>query len=472
MRFYMKKLVVMFPLIITTLGMTLNASGDTTYQEVNEGHVSFDVSMPIDATGFTLKGHHLTGGPIKFVNHGKKITPLLAQERSNFQLPEVTSLKNKPILTTNIKYQAIKLINPNGIGNWFIKVGLANRTEKTNGLDPFVLKDGTYTWKVPVFSVGMEKNNINKKSENWQFLQVGTGKGPSHHNGMYTMQFYINTLGKGSVGVFGGHPQRTDLSDTILSKPYTVHFNCVAHGIWGGGGSDPYRTIRDKCKGSTVTFPAGPNLDYEYGSYQLPTVLSPWTAGPNRHCIIDGKRKKGCTNIEVASTINYIAQKIRVPLKNHVVLTAAAGSLYRQMNVHNLTYQCGKGSNVYLDGLIPKKDCFNKNYLPGGWSGAYFSVGFELQSRDGVKYIVKYVYTPEKENADRFAWRDASSTTVYIVTTSHPGKAAPTAAEIQKHLQKALSIIEQYPAIDKILGQHFFKTVLEKNNISTKPVKK
>lgn len=45
------------------------------YTEENNAHVSFDISMPIDATGYTLYGRNLTGGNIQFTDRGNPIAP-------------------------------------------------------------------------------------------------------------------------------------------------------------------------------------------------------------------------------------------------------------------------------------------------------------------------------------------------------------------------------------------------------------
>lgn len=423
------------------------------YSENNQARVSFDVSMPIDATGYTLHGKNLTGGNIQFADQGKIISPLLSYETGDFELPIVTSTKNKPLIKTNIHYKAIKFINPNGTDNLFIKVGVADRTETVSDLDPYVLKNGVYTWQVPIFSIGKEKNDVNGKRENAQLMQVGTGKGPSHHNGMYDLEFYLYSMANGDTSITG-HPQTTAQFDEILSHAYTTQFNCHAEGMWGGGGSDPYRTIEGRCHGSATTFPAGPNVDYEYGTFVLPTISSPWTATSTDHCIVNGERKPGCTNVKIKSTIHYIAQTIRVPLQNGIFLTASAGTLYRQMNVHNLRYQCHV--NVYLKNILPATDCAKKSYLPGGWSAPYFSVGYQFRGTDGARYSARYIYTPEKENSNRFAWRDASSTRIFAISVSK--KESPDV--IRKNFSAALNVIRKTPDLDQVLVKPFFIDVL------------
>lgn len=445
--------------VVSLLGMSLPVFAVTSdYIDHNRGVVSFDVSMPIDATGYTLQGNNLTGGNLQFVDQGEIISPLLSRETGQFELPVVTSKKNIPLIKTNIEYNAVKFINPNGIDNIFIKVGVANRTQTVFGLDPYVLKNGTYTWQVPFFAIGKEKSTVNNRRENWQMIQIGTGRGPSHHNGMYTLEFYLYSQATGNRPITG-HPQTTSQQDEILSGAETTGFNCVAHGMWGGGGSDPYRTMIGNCHGVTTTLPAGPNLDYEYGTFQLPLIVSPWTAAPLDHCIVDGKRHPGCTNIKIGSTIHYIAQKIRVPLENGIFLTASAGTLYRQLNVHNLRYQCQ--DNVYLKKILPVSDCLKKSYLSGGWSAPYFSVGFEFIAKDGVHYSARYIYTPEKENSDRLAWRDASSTRIYAVSVS---KKEPLSL-IRKNLNSALVTISKTPALKDVLVKHFFIKILKENHL-------
>ncbi len=456
------KLISLIPITLFLASNNIFAiSPSLQYSENNHARVSFDVSMPIDATGYTLHGKNLTGGNIQFTDQGKIISPLLSYETGHFELPVATSAENKPLIKTNINYKAIKFINPNGIDNLFIKVGVADRTQTVSGLGPYVLKDGTYTWQVPIFSVGKESNDVNNKSENWQLMQVGTGKGPSQHNGMYDLEFNLYSMANGDTSI-AGHPQNTAQLNEILSHPYTTHFNCHADGMWGGGGSDPYRTIENVCHGSTTTFPAGPNLDYEYGTLVLPTISSPWTASPADHCIVNGERKPGCTNVKIKSTIHYIAQTIRVRLQHGIFLTASAGTLYRQMNVHNLRYQCQV--NVYLKKILPTADCAKKSYLPGGWSAPYFSVGYQFTGTDGAVYSARYIYTPEKENSNRIAWRDASSTRIYLVSVSK--KESPEV--IRKNFNAALHIIQKIPDLDAVLVNPFFADILKQNNLYVK----
>lgn len=425
-----------------------------TYVDQNKALVSFDVSMPVDATGFTLKGKNLKGGVIHFQDRGAYLTPLLAVEEGNFDNPTVFSPNIKPLIKTHISYHAIKFINPNGTDNLFIKIGIAQRTETVSELDPYVLKPGTYTWQVPFFARGRESDTLQGNSENQQFIQIGTGHGPSHHNGMYTIEYYLYAMATGNLPI-SAHPQRISGLENVLEKATRTHFNCAAKGIWGGGGSDPYRTMQGDCHGFSRTFPAGPNLDYEYGTVELPTVLSPWTAAPEDHCMVNGKEGTGCTNIKIASKLHYMAQKIRVPLKSGVVLTASAGTVYRQMNVDNLRYQCK--DNVYLENILPKKECLIKSYLPGGWSAPFFSVGYEYHAKDGKTYIAQYMYIPEKENSDRLAWRDASATRIYFTGIVGQSSKTISSKQLKQQLGKGLKIIEEYPALSAILVKNFYK---------------
>lgn len=306
------------------------------YTDDNQANVSFDISMPIDATGYTLNGNNLTGGNIQFGDHGTFIAPFLAHETGEFEPPISTDIHNKPLIKTNIRYNAIKLIDPIGINNFFIKIGTATRTQTMFGLDPFVIpKSGTYTWKVPFFSVGMENDTVDNKSSNRQFIEVGSGGGPAHHNSMYTQQFYLYSKADGNTSITG-HPEKTSTADETLSKAVSANFTCKAEGIWGAGGSDPYRTIIGNCSGSTMTFPAGPNLDYEYGTFKLPTIKTPWDATPKDHCILNGKVKTGCTTASIASEFHYMAQKIRVPINHDITVYAEFGSAYRSITPDNL----------------------------------------------------------------------------------------------------------------------------------------
>lgn len=438
-------------------------AADSSYSEKNRGFVSFDISMPIDATGFTLRGKNLKGGYVEFSDRGNYVAPLLAHEIGDFTLPISIASDNKPLIKTTINYNAIKFINPNGINNFFIKIGMATRTEQVSGLDPFVLKDGTYAWNVPFFSVGTESDDVNNQSENKQFIQVGTGAGPSHHNGMYTQQFYLYLQGHGSNAI-AAHPQKINESNMILKKSYTTHFTCHADGIWGGSGkhaSDPYKIITGDCNGKTTTFPAGPNLDDEYGTFILPTIHSPWTATKKDHCIVNGKLHAGCTNIIIKSQFHYIAQKIRVPINKNLNLYTEFGTAYRSITPKNLRYQCK--DNVYLKNILPEKDCYQKSYLPGGASYPYFVVGYEFTAKNGTRYVAQYSYIPEQENANRLQWRDASGTTIYAISTSKK----ESRKEIQKNLNDTLNEIQKMPAVYDVLGKSFFVEILKKNNIVT-----
>ncbi|PIZ03435.1 MAG: hypothetical protein COY58_09765 [Gammaproteobacteria bacterium CG_4_10_14_0_8_um_filter_38_16] len=456
----MKNKWTLFFLIL--IGFVVNTFALPSYLENNQGEVAFDISNPIDATGYTLQGKHLKGGDIHFQSKGVYVAPLLAHDWGNFKLPTSLSLKNKPLIKTTVNYSAIKFIDPVGIHNLFIKIGMASRTQVVSGLDPYVLKKGIYTWRVPIFAVGIEHNDVDGKTENRQFMQVGTGDGPSHHNGMYTQQFYLYLRGKGNAGI-AAHPQKTARLNTVLQKPVSAHFTCHADGIWGGGGSDPYRTMTGQCQGNTMTFPAGPDLDYEYGSFTLPTVHSPWTAAPTDHCIVNGKPSVGCTNIKIALGFHYIAQKIRVPINQHVTAYAEFGTAYRHITPTNLRYQCK--DNVYLKKILPKKDCLKKSYLPGGSVYTYFAVGYAFQSKEGVRYSARYIYIPEQENADRLAWRDASATEIYAVSTSKK----ESAKVMQQNFNVALHAIRKIPAVYDVLGKHFFEVILKKNHLNAVP---
>lgn len=430
----------------------------TQYTEHNQAIVSFDVSMPIDATGYILQGNNLTGGCIRFSNGGIYIAPLLAHETGEFQTPNVTNLKNKPLIKTKIKYNAIKFINPNGIDNIFIKIGTATRTQTVAGLDPFVLKDGTYTWEVPIFSFGKESDTVDHKSSNFQFIEVGSNPSyPAKTNAMYTQQFFLYSRGKGDAAIVG-HPIASPNFDHALPEPYTDQYTCHADGMWGSGG-DPYRTTKGGCEGYSTTFPAGPNLDYEYGAFKLPTVYSPWKALPSDHCVFPGhKKRKGCTNISIMTNFRYSAQKISVPINKSISVFAAFGTAYRSIKPKNLRYQCK--SNVYLKNILPPLDCMVKSYLPGGASYTYFSVGYEFKDKNGIRYTARYMNIPEAENQNRLQWRDASTTEVYAISSS---KKEPIKV-IKENLTMALNTIrEENKPLYNVLGKRFFIKMLNKN---------
>lgn len=433
---------------------------DFSYSENNQGYASFDISMPIDSTGYTLQGRHLKGGALQFTDQGILISDGLARETGNFAIPTSTDSNNKPLIKTKVHYNAIKFMNPMGIQNLFIKIGRATRTQVVSGLDPSVLKDGAYTWEVPIFAFGREKNDVRALSENMQFMQVGTSvKDPSQHNGMYTQEFYLYTQGQGNHAI-AGHPQTTDRSHDTLDKAYAQQFTCHAEGIWGSGGSDPYRTITGQCTGDSMTFPAGPNLDYEYGSFTLPTVHTPWTATPSDHCSVKGEQHAGCISATIASNFHFIAQKIRVPLNSSLSLYAEFGTAYRSIFPKNLRYQCQ--DNVYLKNLLPQTDCLKKSYLPGGSEYPYFAVGYEFTTEEGARYCTRYIYIPEQENGNRLAWIDASSTHVYAISVT--GAKNLSREEMQQPLNAALEEIRKMPDIYNVLGEYFFAEILKKNN--------
>ncbi len=459
--------VLLLPLAFTNTLATETQAPQ--YTDDNQANVSFDVSMPIDATGYTLHGKNLTGGNTQFTDQGIFVASFLAHETGEIILPVSTDLKNNPLIKTTIHYNAIKLIDPIGINNFFIKIGTATRTQMMSGLDPFVIqKNGTYTWDVPFFSVGTETDTVDNKSSNHQFIEVGSGDGPSHHNSMYTQQFYLYSKGDGNTAITG-HPEKASTAAETLSKTDNANFICKAEGIWGAGGSDPYRTIIGNCHGSVMTFPAGPNLDYEYGTFKLPTIKTPWTATPEDHCIVNGKPKAGCTTASIASEVNYMAQKIRVPINNDVTVYAEFGTAYRSITPNNLRYECK--SNVYLKNILPVSDCHKKSYFPGGSDYPYFAVGYEFQTKNGVRYSARYMFIPEQENANRLSWRDAASTQIYAVSISDNGKTQPTPANIKKNFNDALNAIRAIPAVYDVLGKRFFIDVLEKNNLYEQPVK-
>lgn len=431
------------------------------YSENNHGYASFDISMPIDATGYTLHGKHLKGGNIQFADYGVLVSDLLAHETGDFELPVSITPNSKPLIKTAIHYSAIKFINPSGINNLFIKIGTATRTQTVSELDPYVLKNGTYTWQVPIFSAGTESDDVNQRAENMQFMQVGTGKGPAQHNSMYTQQFYLYLQGKGNTGI-AAHPEKT-AAFGLLKKSYATQFTCHADGVWGAGGSDPYRTLTGHCNGSATTFPAGPNLDYEYGTFQLPTVHTPWNGTPADHCLVNGKPHAGCVNATIKSNFHYMAQKIRVPTNQNVTVYAEFGTAYRSIMPDNLRYECQ--NNVYLKNLLPPSDCLKKNYLPGSVAYPYFAVGYELQTKNGAHYVARYIYIPEQENANRLAWRDASATEIYAIS----GSQYESADVVRENLNDAINVIRSVPAVYDVLGKQFFDEILKKNNQHKKP---
>ncbi|OGT26356.1 MAG: hypothetical protein A3I77_08545 [Gammaproteobacteria bacterium RIFCSPLOWO2_02_FULL_42_14] len=465
-----KRAVFVLLPFVTFISALASETPTPQYTDDNQANVAFDISMPIDATGYILHGKNLTGGNTQFTDQGIFVAPFLAHETGEFESPVSTDLNNNPLIKTTIRYNTIKLITPIGINNFFIKIGVAARTQTMSGLDPFVIpKSGTYTWEVPFFSVGTESDTVDNKSSNHQFIEVGSGSGPAHHNSMYTQQFYLYSKADGNTAITG-HPEKTSTDNETLAKTVTASFTCKAEGIWGAGGSDPYRTIIGDCHGSTMTFPAGPNLDYEYGTFKLPTIKTPWDATPNDHCLINGKPKAGCTTASIASKFHYMAQKIRVPINNNITVYAEFGTAYRSITPDNLRYECK--SNVYIKNLLPLSDCHKKSYFPGGSDYPYFAVGYEFKDKNDIQYSARYIFIPEQENANRLAWRDAASTRIYAISVSNNRKTKPTATAIKKNFNDALNVIGKIPAVYDVLGKHFFVDVLKKNNLYEQPKNK
>lgn len=457
----MNRLSIVLSLVLSFVSIDLMADAARTYEEANQGYVSFDVSMPIDSTGFTLHGKNLEGGNIQFSDSGMLLSPLLASETGTLNPPVPTDARGNSYIKTTVQYNAIKFMNPNGINNLFIKVGMGKRTQQVRGLDPKVLKDGTYTWPAPIFAVGRETDTVSNKSTHMQFMQVGSlHGGPASTNVEYTQNFYVYSRGNGSMPI-SAQPIKLWDAGAILSKPFSSHLDCQVDGLWGGGGADPYRTLTGSCGIDSTTFPAGPNLDYDYGTITLPVVHTPWNAEPTDHCLFPGhKPHTGCVNASIGLKMHYIAQKIRVPINQHVALFAESGTAYRVITPTHLRYICT--SNVYLKPILPQSDCLKRNYLTGGASYTYFAVGYEYVADDGTHYTAQYVNIPGQENGSRLAWLDASNTYIYAVGASN----GPIDADGKNRLVEALDTIRQeQPMVYRQLGSNFLVPILKKNKL-------
>jgi len=439
---------------------------DSTYATHNTAYVSFDVSMPIDSTGWVLEGHNLTGGDIEYKDEGSYISPLLAHETGKFKAPVVKNNQMKTMMKTTVDYNAIKFINPNGINNLFIKAGMGKRTQHVfKGLDPTILPEGVYTWKAPIFSYGIEHDTVDKKTSNIQFMQVGSiddGPKKMKNNMMYTQDFYLYSRGTGNTPI-PGQPIKSDQGAKVLSGSYESKFSCQADGLWGAGGDDPYRTVSGDCEGSSTTMPAGPNLDYEYGSFTLPTVHTPWQATKHDTCVAKpgGDPQNGCVNATIKLSFNYMAKKIRVPISSEVTIFAESGTAYRNVGVDNLRYLCPK-ENVYLKHILRRKYCFKKNYISGGASYPYFSVGYEVVAGDGKRYSARYINIPGQENGNRLRWIDTSNTQIYAIT---PRLDKASLQDTKENLARALQLIQSKPEVYKVLGINFFIPALKKNDL-------
>ena len=459
-----KKIVLLFLSISMIPRCAASSAPPSTYVTDNKAYVSFDVSMPIDSTGYTLKANNLTGGTIQYQDQGSYISPLLAYETGKFEAPIVNEGQEKSLIKTDIAYSALKFINPNGINNLFIKVGMGSRTQRVSGLDPTVLKDGVYTWKAPIFAYGTEHDTVDRTASNLQLMQVGSiNAGPAKNNMMYTQDFYVYSRGLADTRI-PGQPLTSDRAGEVLTRAYQSNFSCQAEGLWGAGGDDPYRTVTGVCQGAATTIPAGPNLDYEYGSFTLPVVHTPWTATPDDSCLFPGDKKphKGCVNAKISLNLRYMARKIRVPINSEVTLFAEYGTVYRNLEVNNLRYVC-KG-NVYLKGILDPSECLKKSYISGGASYPYFAVGYEVKDGSGVRYSARYINIPGQENGNRLAWLDASNTQIYAVTASSD---TVSAQDVKINLNAGLQQIQAQPEVYKVLGDNFLVPILKKNKFLT-----
>src|SRR3990167_9264171 len=75
-----KKIILALLLFVAiTTAFAVNASA-LQYIDDNQANVSFDISMPIDSTGYTLRGKNLTGGHTQFTDQGIFVAPFLAHE--------------------------------------------------------------------------------------------------------------------------------------------------------------------------------------------------------------------------------------------------------------------------------------------------------------------------------------------------------------------------------------------------------
>jgi hypothetical protein len=454
-------------LAILILSPTVNLSAAPTslpspYTENNQGKVSFDVSVPIDHNGFTLHGYHLKGGSIHFTSKATWFAPLLAHEQGNFTLPSVMAIDGTFLIKTRVKYDAIKLVDPIGSNNVFIKVGIAHRTQTMSGTDPYVLKKGAYTWQVPIFSFGTEINDENNKATNQQLMMV---TGVDEDNSIYTQQFYLFTEGRGNQPIAAAELEK------ISSQSYSSSYFGYAAVNWAGGGVPPGISKNSEggtCQGTVTTFPVGPGLDYEYGYFKLPTWDVPWSAPKSEHCVVLAKRKAGCLNASIASDFHYIAQKIRVPVNDKISLYAEFGTVYRTLVPKNIPYRLG---DAYLKKIVPLTDYGKKHFLPGGYMAPYFAVGYEVQADDHTRYSARYIYLPIKENANRLRWADSPVTELYVISSSSTQSLQTIPDAVQKSLNDALEIIHQkMPAVYEVLGKHFFVDILKNNHVYNVPI--
>ena len=156
-----------------------------------------------------------------------------------------------------------------------------------------------------------------------------------------------------------------------------------------------------------------------------------------------------------------MAKKIRVSISSEVTLFAESGTAYRNVGVDNLRYLCPK-ENVYLKHILRRKYCFKKNYISGGASYPYFSVGYEVVAGDGKRYSARYINIPGQENGNRLRWIDTSNTQIYAIT---PRLDKASLQDTKENLARALQLIQSKPEVYRVLGINFFIPALKKNDL-------
>ncbi|MDF1760965.1 MAG: hypothetical protein P1U40_10550 [Coxiellaceae bacterium] len=423
----------------------------------NSGDVLFDISQPVDASGYQLHGKNLEGGNIQYGSNATCLYPRLQQVAGQFMLPVAYNRHEKPLIETHVKYRAIQFITPIGLKNLYIDVGSGMRRQNVSGLDPKVLKKGIYHWRVPVFAVGYAKNDVKQHAQSKQFMMVA---GVERSNAIYTQQFYLFTQGK-SDHTITEHPIHQAAIGEILPTNYAMNLQGYADTNWRAFG-DPVITqgaLGGFVRGDVQTFPGGPSLDYEVGHFILPTMKTPWTAPKKYQCHIKGKTVKGCIDVTMRSSLRFNAQKIRVAVTPTINIFAESGTAYRQVSPKNLPVTYG----VYTKKLIPKgKLVFAQ---AGGSIAPIFGVGINDKIDKNTVISAHYYYLPIVENADRLMRRDLPAAKVYVIGESHldGSKATFTHQQLLKELKKAYIQIEKNnPAVTSLLGPAFFEPLFKK----------
>lgn len=393
---------ILLYLMITNATAYLNST--LPYKEIGQGIAKFDISKPIDVTGFTLKGYHLEGGKASIHALGHQFTPFLSFERGSIQIPTSMNLEKAPYIKTQVNYSAIK-IKKNTL---FIKAGIADRIQEVSNLDPSILKDGTYHWRVPFFAFGILHPQTNTKIEIRQFTQIG---GIERSNAMYTKDIAIISHGK-LIQTLADRRNNFVSPSNIITRFWGDYYgygsvNWKAFGDAGAVSHDQGGAI----EGKSTSISAIPNLSLIKGFIKLPTLQTYWSAPKNEmgNC---PNTLKGCILATIASSISYKAIEISAPLFLGIKIFGESGMGLRELIPHNL--RMDRNVNVYIKKLLPPNLNLRKNYASGNYKAPFFAFGIKIPLNKVISFIMEYAYFPLNENANRLSWKDAPNAKMYF----------------------------------------------------------